>query len=316
MTNQMTDQTTERVTFGNGATELVGDLHLPAGFDESRRYAAIVTVHPGSSVKEQTSGLYARRMAELGYVALAFDASYQGESAGEPRHLEDPAARVSDVWSAVDLLTTLGYVDEERIGVLGVCAGGGYAVNAALTDHRISAVGVVSVINIGRAYRETGGPEGDVLRTLATAARQRTAEARGAEPTIVPWTPESREAAVRAGLTDADLLEAVDYYRTLRGAHPRSANRLLARSAAPLLGFDAFHLVEELLTQPLQVVVGDRVGSFGSYRDGHELFRRARGPKDLLVVDGAGHYDLYDRPEHVDQAVARLGAFYAEALRS
>ena len=304
----------ERVTFKNGSIDVVGNLYLPAGFDERTTYAAIVTVHPGSGVKEQTAGIYARRMSEQGYVALAFDASHQGESGGEPRFLEDPATRVEDVRAAVDLLTTLDYVDAERIGVLGVCAGGGYAVSAAMTERRIRSVGVVAVTNIGRGYRESGGPEGSVAATLDVVARERTAVAAGAEPAIVPWLPDSPAEAERAGITELDVLEAVDYYRTPRGGHPRSSNQLLLRSAAPLFGFDAFHLVEELLTQPLQVVVGNRVGAFGSYRDGHELFRRAAGPKDLLVIDGASHYDLYDRPEAVDRAVERLGAFYGEHL--
>jgi fermentation-respiration switch protein FrsA (DUF1100 family) len=304
----------ERVTFKNGTIDVVGNLYLPAGFDQHTTYAAVVTVHPGSGVKEQTAGIYARRMSEQGYVALAFDALYQGESGGEPRFLEDPATRVEDIRAAVDLLTTLDYVDAERIGVLGVCAGGGYAVSAAMTERRIRAVGAVAVTNIGRGYRESGGPEGSVAATLDTVARERTAVAAGAEPAIVPWLPDSPAEAERAGITELDVLEAVDYYRTPRGGHPRSSNQLLLRSAAPLFGFDAFHLVEELLTQPLQVVVGNRVGAFGSYRDGHELFRRAPGPKDLLVIDGASHYDLYDRPEAVDKAVERLAAFYGEHL--
>lgn len=304
----------ERVTFSNGSIEMVGNLHLPPGFDERERYAAVVTVHPGSGVKEQTAGLYARRMAERGYVALAYDASFQGESGGAPRFLEDPAARVADVHAAVDHLASLGFVDADRIGVLGICAGGGYAVNAALTDHRIAAVGAVSVVNLGRAYREAGGPAGDVAASLAAVARQRTAEAQGAEPLVVPWTPATAEDGVRAGLGDTDVMDAIDYYRTPRGGHPRSSNQLLYRSAALLLGFDAFHLAEELLTQPLQVVVGNRVGAAGSDRDGHELYRRAPGPKDLLVVDGAGHYDLYDRPQYVDQAVDRLAEFYGRYL--
>jgi fermentation-respiration switch protein FrsA (DUF1100 family) len=300
----------EPITFPNRHLEIAGTLHLPAGFDPAGTYAAVVCVHPGNGVKEQTAGLYAAEMARRGYVALAFDASYQGESGGEPRHLEEPASRVEDIRCAVDHLTTLGYVDEERIGVLGVCAGGGYAVNAAMTDHRIAAVGVVAPINIGRARREGAGSRENTVRLLEEVGRQRTIEARGGQPGIRPWVPDSPEEARAAGITDADVLQAVDYYRTPRGEHPRSANRLRFVSVAPVLAFDAFHLVEELLTQPLQVVVGDRVGSFGSYRDGYELFRRADCDKSLRVVEGAGHYDLYDVPRYVDQAASALGAFF------
>ncbi|WP_432840923.1 alpha/beta hydrolase [Dactylosporangium sp. CA-092794] len=300
----------EHVTFNNAGIELAANLYLPAGFDEHRKHAAIVCVHPGSGVKEQTAGIYARRMAEHGYVTLAFDASHQGASGGEPRFAEEPSARVEDIRCAVDFLMTLGYVDEERIGVLGVCAGGGYAVNAAMTEHRIKAVGAVVPINIGRAHRASG----DAIEQLAAVGRQRTQEARGAEPLITPWIPDTPTAAAEAGVTDLDVLEAVDYYRTARGFHERSVNRLRFTSNAAMLAFDAFHLVEELLTQPLQVVVGNRIGSFGSYRDGQDLYHRAPGKKDLLVVDGASHYDLYDRPEHVDQAVTRLASFYAEHL--
>ena len=295
-----------RVTFPPG---IAGLVHHPEGFDPSKKYAAIVCVHPGSSVKEQTAGLYAQHMAEHGFVALAFDAFHQGESAGEPRFLEDPSRRVEDIRCAVDFLTTLGYVDDQRIGVLGVCAGGGYAVNAALTERRIQAVGTVVGVNIGRANRD-----GDVERTLAEVARQRTADARSGDPTVAPWIPSSPEEAARAGLTELDLTEAVAYYRTPRGQHPRSSNQLLSRSTGGLMAFDAFHLVETLLVQPLQVIVGNEIGAFGSYRDGFELYRRARCDKDLLVIDGASHYDLYDRPAYVGQAVAKLAAFYEEKL--
>ncbi|MGW2934151.1 alpha/beta hydrolase [Streptomyces sp. NPDC001156] len=144
----------DAVTFLNGPITVAGDLCLPADFDPQGSYAAIVTVHPGGGVKEQTAGLYASRLADQGFVALAFDASHQGESGGEPHHLEDPPARVEDVRAAVDYLQTLGYVDTERIGVLGICAGGGYAVNATMTDHRIKAVATVSGLNIGTSYRK------------------------------------------------------------------------------------------------------------------------------------------------------------------
>jgi len=300
------------VTFKNGGADLAGHLHVPAGFDDAQRHPALVCVHPGSGVKEQTAGLYARHMAERGYVALAFDASRQGESGGAPRFAEEPATRVEDIRCAVDFLTTLGPVDDGRIGVLGVCAGGGYAVNAAMTEHRIKAVGTVVPINIGRARRQGGSP----IDRLAEIGRQRTLEARGSEPLITPWIPDSPQAARAAGITDVDTLEAVDYYRTPRGRHPRSSNQLRFTSIASVLAFDAFHLVDELLTQPLQVIVGNRIGGFGSYDEGHRLFERATATadKDLLVVDGASHYDLYDQPRSVGQAVERLAAFYDAQL--
>ncbi len=304
----------QSVRFKNRSLEIAGDLHVPPDFDPTGTHAAIVCVHPGSGVKEQTAGLYAAKMAERGYVALAFDASHQGESGGEPRDVEEPASRVEDIRCAVDYLMTLDFIDEERIGVLGICAGGGYAVNAAMTEHRISAVGVVSPINIGRARREGDGSRGNSVRLLEEIGRQRTIEARTSQVGLRHWIPDSPEEARAAGVTEADVLEAVDYYRTPRGRHPNSTNRLRFTSVASVLAFDAFHLLEELLSQPLQVIVGNRVGSFGSYRDGYELFRRATSEKDLYIVDGAGHYDLYDVPQYVDQAVNTLCAFFDTKL--
>ena len=123
------------VKFNARELKIAGILNIPENA-EDKKNPAIVCVHPGSSCKEQTAGIYAEKLAELGYVTIVFDASYQGESEGEPRYIEDPSARVEDIRSAVDYLTTLNFVDENRIGVLGVCAGGGYAVNAAMTERR------------------------------------------------------------------------------------------------------------------------------------------------------------------------------------
>jgi fermentation-respiration switch protein FrsA (DUF1100 family) len=303
--------TKKNVKFKAQGLQVAGILNLPENAQATKKNPAIVCVHPGSSCKEQTAGIYAGKLAELGYVTLAFDASYQGESEGEPRYIEEPAARVEDVRCAVDYLTTLDFVDENRIGVLGVCAGGGYAVNAAMKERRIKAVGTVVGVNIGRCYREML----PLLPTLEGIGQQRTAEARGAEPMITQWIPGSQEEREQAGMTDIDIIEAVDYYTTARGQSPNSPNKLKFTSLASVLSFDAFNLAETLLTQPLQIIVGNRQGTFGSYKDGHDLYARAASEqKDLLVLKGVSHYDLYDQPEPVRQAVARLGAFYKENL--
>lgn len=302
---------TRRVSFKSGTIDVIGVLHLPHGFDDRRTYPAIVIVTPGSSVKEQIGATYAARLAEKGYVALAFDPSYQGESGGTPRDLEDPSARVEDVRCAIDYLVTLTCVDEERIGVLGICAGGGYAVNAALTEHRIKAVGAVVPVNIGRAFRQAHAAGRGIDDTLAAVSQQRTAEARGGAERRDPWLPDSRE---EAGIVDPDTLEAIAYYRTPPGYNPSSTNRLLFRSNALLLGFDAFHLVKALLTQPVEVIVAGRRGNTFSYEDGEDLWKRARNSKGFAVIAGAGHYELYGKPEYVDQAADQLGAFFDACL--
>lgn len=302
------------VTFKHRTWSVAAHLHMPEDFDAGKKYPAIVCVHPGSSCKDQTAGLYAEKLAAQGFIALAFDASFQGDSGGEPRYIEDPAARVEDVRCAVDYLVTLDYVDAERIGVLGVCAGGGYAVNAALTEKRIKAVGTVVAANIGRLYRQGDGSAGAAIQALQAVGRQRTAEAHGAEPLITQWIPASTQQAQQAGVTDVDVLQAVDYYTTSRGQHACSPNKLRFTSVGNMIAFDAFHLVEELLDQPLQVVIGSVPGGFGSYHDGHELYKRANCEKDLFVVEGATHYELYDQPGPVAQAMNKLVPFYRKHL--
>ena len=301
-------------TFRNRAVELRGLLHLPPGFDPAGSFAAVVIATPGSSVKEQIGAVYASRIAARGFVVLTFDPSYQGESGGEPRDLEDPAVRAEDIRCAVDHLVTLPYIDEERIGLLGICAGGGYAIHAALTEHRFKAVGTVVANDIGRAFRGMQ-PRHDLLDTLQELGRQRTAEARDAALRRDPWIPDSLAEAEQAGVTDTELLEAVAFYRESSYRHSNSTNRLLFRSYSHLLAFDAFHLVPELLVQPLRVIVGGRRGNTGQYEAGHRLLELSpASEKDLFVIEGAGHYDLYGTPEYVDQAVAHLAPFFSKHL--
>ncbi|MFT3975553.1 MAG: alpha/beta hydrolase [Sphingomonas bacterium] len=307
---------TKSVTFPNKSWQVAADLHLPADFDASRKYRAVVVAHPISSCKEQTAGIYAARLAEAGFVALAFDASTQGASGGDGRFLEDPSTRVEDFRCAVDYLVTLDSVDEDRIGVLGICGGGGYAVNAAMTERRFKAVGTVVGANYGRLLREGDLSPDAAIRALEGIGQQRTAEARGAEPAITNYCPPSKAALEATGITDIDVVEAVDYYTTQRGQHPGSPNQLRVTSTGAAFNWDAFHLADKLLTQPLQIVIGGgKPGAFGSFRDGYDLFAKARSEKkNLFIVPGATHYDLYDQQPYVGQAAEKLVAFYNDNL--
>lgn len=295
--------------------DIAADIHFPPHFDKTKKYPAIISAHPIGSCKEQTSGnVYGAALAKEGFVVIAFDASFQGASGGEPRFIEDPTLRVEDFRHVTDYLVTLPYVDEERIGVLGICGGGGYSINAAMTERRIKAVGTVTGANYGRLMRGNFTALNPIA-ALEAMARQRTAEARGAELHIDNLLASSVEEARAAGITDRDPLEATDYYRTPRGQKPNGLNRSLLSHQAAAVGWDAFHLAEVLLTQPLCIVVGDKVGAFGAYRDGCEIIERAASKqKELVVLEGWSHYDLYDKEEPVRLALAKLVPFYKENL--
>lgn len=233
---------------------------------------------------------------------------------GEPRFIEDPTLRVEDFRHVADYLVTLPYVDENRIGVIGICGGGDYSINAAMTERRIKAVGTVTGANYGRLMRGNFTALNPIA-ALEAMAKQRTAEARGADLLVDNLLANSVAEARAAGVTDRDPLEATDYYRTPRGQKPNGLNRSLLSHQAAAVGWDAFHLAEVLLTQPLCIVVGDQVGAFGAYRDGCEIVERAASKKkELVVVEGWSHYDLYDKPEPVGQALAKLIPFYKENL--
>ncbi|MGA5837459.1 alpha/beta hydrolase [Streptomyces pseudogriseolus] len=302
----------QHLTIPRGPLELAADLHLPDDADSGTPLRAVVLSTPGSSVKEQIGANYASRLAARGIAALVFDPAHQGRSGGEPRDLEDPYRRGEDISYAIDLLTTVPGIDPRRIGVLGICAGGGYAVHTARTDHRIKAVGTVVPVDMGTAFRSFQ-PDGPVA-ALDALADARVEEARSGETTRVNWLPDTLEDAAAAGLTDIDTLQAVTYYRTERGRNEHSTNRRLARGDSLLLGYDAFHLADRLMTQPLQVILAGRIGNTGSYDAGMRLWKLAPNPVDLMVIDGAGHYEMYDEPVYVDAAVERLTAFYTNYL--
>ena len=296
--------------------DIAADIYFPPNFDDSKKYPTIVVAHPIGSCKEQTSGeIYSAQLAEQGFVTLTFDASFQGESGGEPRSTEDPTLRVEDFRHIADYLVTLPYVDAERIGLIGMCGGGGYAINAVMTERRYKAVATITCANYGRVLREAEGSVDAVIAKLEQIGAQRTAEARGEDYLVDPGLPSSLAEAAEWGITDVDILGATEYYKTDRGAKPNGVNLTLRSRQSVAYGWDAFHLAEELLTQPLMVIVGDIPGGFGAYRDGHEIIRRARSEKkELVVIKDWSHYDLYDKDEPVAQAMAKLTPFFANNL--
>ncbi|QBQ98796.1 alpha/beta hydrolase [Paraburkholderia pallida] len=303
------------VSYKNLGWDTAADIYLPPDFDETRQYPAIVSTHPIGSCKEQTAGnVYGAALAQEGFVVIAFDASFQGASGGSPRFIEDPSIRVSDIRFAIDYLVTLPYVDESRIGAIGVCGGGGYTIHAAMTDHRIKAVTSITGVNFGRLIRE-GFSNFDPVGALEAMGKQRTAEAKGAPRNFINYLPASVDEGRKNGVTDIDVLEATDYYKSDRGQKPNGATSGLFSFNSAAMGWDAFLHAEVLLTQPLMVVIGDKPGAFGAYRDGWEIYGRAASKdKHIVVAEGWSHYDLYDKPEPVALALKSVVPFFKEHL--
>jgi uncharacterized protein len=305
--------TIERVTYKarNMGTDIVANLFKPAHYDPSKKYAAIVVTHPFGGVKEQTAGLYAQHLAEQGFVTLAYDASYQGESGGLPRLMEVPAQRLDDISCAIDFFEQQPFADFNRIGSLGICAGGGYAMCNAQTELRVKAVATVSMFNLGEARREAMGNltyEQRVER-LKQAAEARTREALGGPDTLVPVVPES---PVEFTDRTPDLYrQGYEYYVTPRAKHPNSPNRYMFSSLPLQMAFFPFDQVETISPRPILMIVGEKADTkFWS----DEVLGKAREPKELFVVDGATHMDMYDKPQFVRPAVEKLTAFFSRHL--
>ncbi len=289
---------------------MAATINFPAGFDESKSYPAVVVSHPGGGVKEQAAGLYAQKLSQAGLITIAFDRSFQGASTGEPRQLENPFVSTEDVSAVVDYLTTLPYVDSDRIGAMGVCAGAGYSANAAINDRRIKALGMVSAVNIGQMFRngwENNVSDADAVGYLDFGASARTGDAASGEYSMIPLAPLKEEDA-----PNEELREAWEYYHTARCAHPNAPGYALARNLSQIITYDAYHKAEAFLTQPVLAVAGSVAGSKWMSED--LMARAASTDKTLHVIEGANHMSLYDVPEYVDQAVAQLGEFFNRTL--
>lgn len=302
------------VTFKNlngQGTTLAAVVHFPAGFDASKAYPAVVVSHPGGGVKEQTAGLYAGKLAEHGLIAIAFDRSYQGESTGEPRQLENPYISTEDVSAVVDYLITLPYVDNDRIGAMGICAGAGYSANAAINDRRIKALGTVSAVNIGQMFRngwDGSVKDADALPYLEAGSQARTADAGNNPMATMPLAPLKEEDA-----PNAELRGAWEYYHTPRCEHPNAPGYTLARCLTQIITYDAYNKAEAFLTQPVLAVAGSRAGS--KWMSDDLIARAASKDKQLHIVEGADHMDLYDVPKYVDEAVSKLAPFFQSKLK-
>lgn len=303
----------QKVTFKNqnGANiTMSAVINFPERFDASRKYPAVVVSHPGGGVKEQTAGTYARKLAENGFVTIAFDRSYQGESTGEPRQLEDPHVSTEDVSAVIDYLATQPYVDADEIGAMGICAGGGYTANAAINDHRIKAVATVSAVNIGSMFRNgwsNNVKDGDAAPLLEMGARARTQKAVGGTEMTFPLAPMKKEDA-----PNPELEEAWEYYHTPRAQYPTAPGYMTARSLEQIIPYDAYHKAEAFLTQPLLVIAGSEAGS--KWMSDDLLRRAASKQKNMYIVNGANHMSLYDGEKYVNEAVSQLVPFFKETL--
>ena len=299
------DVTIQGITFKNHDILMSGNLYLPQGFSKSRQYAAIVVVHPGGGVKEQTAGLYALKLAAEGFITLAFDASHQGASGGMPRFVDDPMKRVGDVYSAVDYLSALPYVDSGRMGALGVCAGSGITVKAAMTERRIKAMATVSAVDVGAATRkgwEGTTPQSELIPVLEAVAKQRDIEAAGGAPVWVNYVP-----ALSDRSAPFDLQQAADYYLTARGRHSASTNQMLMTSISTLASFTGFEGADTFLTQPLLIIAGSKAGSLWHSQQLNDS--AASRDKTLVIMPDATHMDLYDG-EGATRAADTLAPFF------
>jgi hypothetical protein len=247
-------------------------------------------------------------MAERGFITVAFDASYNGESGGQPHFIGSPEAMVEDFSAAVDFLGRNALVDRERIGVIGVCGSGGFSLAAAQVDPRIRAVATVSMYDIGQASRQglaASLDEAALRSSLERIAAQRWAEVDGAERVMVIGTPQ----AITERSTEIDR-EFHDYYRTPRGHHPRSTTAMSVTTGAPMMLFSAFERLGWISPRPVLFITGDRSHSriFSE-----QAYARAAEPRELHVVPGAGHVDLYDRVNLIPWD--KLTSFFTEHLR-
>ncbi|AVP95595.1 alpha/beta hydrolase [Aeromonas rivipollensis] len=287
--------------------QIAANVYTPADYDPAKTYPAVVVAHPNGGVKEQVAGLYAQRLAEQGYIAITADAAYQGASGGMPRSVDKPANRIEDIHGMADYLGQYPGVDKERIGLLGICGGGGYSLKAAQTDKRFKALATLSMFDSGLVRRN--GYQDSQLATVQERLKQAT-DARTREVTTgeVSYSGD-------ANLTDEQIAklpfelyrQGYEYYWKTH-AHPNSTFRYTTSSLLDLMNFDAQSNME-LINQPLLMMAGTKADS--RYMT-ESAFKKATGTanKELFLIEGATHIETYWVPRYVDQAMSRIDAFF------
>lgn len=300
----------QKVTFKNryGIT-LAADVYLPKNRG-NQRLAAIVVGGPFGAVKEQSSGLYAQTMAERDFVTLAFDGSYTGESGGEPRNVASPDINTEDFMAAVDFIGLQPYVDRERIGMIGICGWGGMALNAVAADKRVKAVVASTMYDMTRVmskgYNDSVTSE-QRAQALEQMSRQRWEDAANGKPAYQPAYNQLKGGEAQF------LVDYADYYTTPRGYHSRavnSGNSWTATTPLSFMNMPILTYIQEISPRPILFVHGEKAHS--RYFS-ETAYGAAAQPKELLIIKGASHIDLYDRVDKIP--FDRIAAFFEKHLK-
>lgn len=291
--------------------KIAANVYTPANFDPAKQYAAIVVAHPNGGVKEQTAGLYAQRLAEQGYVTIVADASYQGGSGGQPRTVDKPANRIEDIRGMADFISQYKGVDANKIGLLGICGGGGYSLAAAQTDKRFKSVATLSMFNSGRVRRN--GFKDSALDTIAQRLQQASAaRAQEAAGGTVLYSGDANLTDAQIAALPFDLYRQGYEYYWKTHAHPNSTFKYTTSSLLDLMAWDATDHIN-LIDQPLLMIAGAKADTLYMTEDALPKATGAKS-KELFLIEGATHIETYWKPEYVRQATKKLTQFYGQTL--
>lgn len=300
------------VTYKLNGIDIAANVYTPANYDPTHQYPAIVVAHPNGGVKEQVAGLYAQRLAEKGYITITADAAYQGASGGMPRNVDKPSNRIEDIHGMADFITHYAGVDANRLALLGICGGGGYALKAAQTDKRFHAVATLSMFNSG-LVRKNGFMDSQlstIQERLQQASDARAQEIAGGKILYVADTIPTDEQIAKLSY---DLYrEGFEYYFKTH-AHPNSTFKYTMSSLLELMSFDAATNMD-LINQPLLMMAGSRADTLYMSLDAFQKAHNAKD-KELFLIDGATHIQTYWKPEYVSKAMDKLTLFYAKELQ-